>query len=173
MLLFTRGLRPYVQSQLLSDSPREIQTYYFSSGWYHRDATRSSMMLLSLSPACSANSVLQVMGRPTSVTNEYKRCSSSSLRRPSLSLSTANGLNTHIQLFALEKMAFSRLLTLISIAMAAVSVVEATQAMHRPDNYKSPPRTFDVNTDPHVQQVHKRATGKTQFAYFTNWYAFK
>lgn len=66
-------------------------------------------------------------------------------------------------------MAFSNLLSLLAIAMAAVSVVEATQAMHRPDNYKQPPRVFNTSTDPQIQSIHKRATGKTQFAYFTNW----
>jgi chitinase len=58
----------------------------------------------------------------------------------------------------------------LSFLSAILVSVEATRVMHRPENYKSPPNKVDTAKNPIVHKVHARATtGKTQFAYFTNW----
>ncbi|TFK47348.1 hypothetical protein OE88DRAFT_1714540 [Heliocybe sulcata] len=48
-------------------------------------------------------------------------------------------------------------------------MANATQVMQRPPNYKSPPNKVQTNSDPTIQTIHKRAGGKVQAAYFTNW----
>ena len=61
--------------------------------------------------------------------------------------------------------------TLVVIT-TCVLAVDATQVMHRPDHYDQAGRTNSIgNTTP--SQITKRATGKTQFAYFTNWGVYK
>lgn len=61
------------------------------------------------------------------------------------------------------------LMLLVAAAFAAVLTVSATQVMHRPVNYKDSPRNFTQGkAEPHI--IHKRATGKANMAYFTNWY---
>ncbi|PFH51661.1 carbohydrate-binding module family 5 protein [Amanita thiersii Skay4041] len=62
-----------------------------------------------------------------------------------------------------------RLFLLIAAALATLITVNATQVMHRPDRYKSPPNRFSIETNPETKIIHKRATSKTSFAYFTNW----
>lgn len=62
-----------------------------------------------------------------------------------------------------------RVLFLAAAACAVFVVVDATQVMHRPANYKSPPNKHDTATKVETKVVHKRATDKVQFAYFTNW----
>ncbi|ESK85470.1 glycoside hydrolase family 18 protein [Moniliophthora roreri MCA 2997] len=61
---------------------------------------------------------------------------------------------------------FSRILSLLS---AACVLVQATQVMHRPDNYKDTPNSFNIAVNPETKVIQKRATGKLQVAYFTNW----
>ncbi|KAF8908087.1 glycoside hydrolase superfamily [Gymnopilus junonius] len=55
------------------------------------------------------------------------------------------------------------------LAMYLVSIVDATQVMHRPARYKDAPNRFSVETDFKTNIMHKRATGKASIAYFTNW----
>ncbi|KAG5645943.1 hypothetical protein DXG03_004733 [Asterophora parasitica] len=64
---------------------------------------------------------------------------------------------------------FGRLLLLATMAFMAVAAVYGTQVMHRPDNYKAPPRTFPQEANPKTDIIHKRAGGKVSFGYFTNW----
>ena len=60
-------------------------------------------------------------------------------------------------------------LLLAVVGLTALLAVNATQVMHRPDNYKDAPRNGTVgHPTPHV--VHKRATAHANSAYFTNWY---
>jgi chitinase len=66
-------------------------------------------------------------------------------------------------------MAFSCLLYAVTLALAAFSIVEATQIMHRPENYKDAPNRFMIETNPKTNQIQRRATSKANFAYFTNW----
>ncbi|KAI0090629.1 glycoside hydrolase superfamily [Irpex rosettiformis] len=62
----------------------------------------------------------------------------------------------------------TKLLLIATLAFAAVFSVRATQVMHRPANYKAAPHNFtEGHATPHV--IHKRATGKVNMAYFTNW----
>lgn len=55
------------------------------------------------------------------------------------------------------------------VALAAMVAVEATQVMHRPDNYKDAAGTFKVESISKTNAVQKRAANKVSFAYFTNW----
>ncbi|KAF8649213.1 hypothetical protein AX16_005940 [Volvariella volvacea WC 439] len=64
---------------------------------------------------------------------------------------------------------FKRFLLLATIACGAFLVVDATQVMRRPDNYKEPIKAPEVEENPKVSVVTKRANGKASFAYFTNW----
>ena len=63
---------------------------------------------------------------------------------------------------------FRNAVLLAAVALAALLAVNATQIMQRPDNYTKVPKKAAVgNATPKV--VTKRATGKTNSAYFTNW----
>ncbi|KAL0958869.1 hypothetical protein HGRIS_014185 [Hohenbuehelia grisea] len=55
------------------------------------------------------------------------------------------------------------------LLVVAVLGVQATQVMHRPENYTAPLRTFKMEKNPETKIIQKRATGKVQVAYFTNW----
>lgn len=66
-------------------------------------------------------------------------------------------------------MALRNFLRAVTFVLAALSAVEATQVMHRPDAYKDAPRKFSIETDPKTHRIQKRATSKASFAYFTNW----
>lgn len=48
-------------------------------------------------------------------------------------------------------------------------MADATQVMHRPDNYMDPPRIPAVDPNAVVNRIQKRAGPKVSFAYFTNW----
>lgn len=65
---------------------------------------------------------------------------------------------------------FTRVLLATTAALAALLAVNATQVMSRPPNYKDAPHKLNTTTSAPVHVIHKRATGKQQFAYFTNWY---
>ncbi|KAF8874737.1 glycosyl hydrolases family 18-domain-containing protein [Infundibulicybe gibba] len=65
--------------------------------------------------------------------------------------------------------AFKRILHLATLTCAAIVFVNATQVMHRPDNYKSTPNSFQIEKSPKTNHIQKRASGKVSFAYFTNW----
>ncbi|OJT13445.1 Chitinase 1 [Trametes pubescens] len=54
------------------------------------------------------------------------------------------------------------------VALSALVVVNATQAMQRPDTFKDTPRKF-ATSEVKPQVIHKRAGSKVQAAYFTNW----
>lgn len=58
---------------------------------------------------------------------------------------------------------------LLFLLSALALMASATQVMQRPADYKDPPNKVQTNPDPQVQQIHKRASGKVQAAYFTNW----
>ncbi|KAE9407810.1 hypothetical protein BT96DRAFT_914466 [Gymnopus androsaceus JB14] len=58
---------------------------------------------------------------------------------------------------------------LVSILSFSGLHVCATQVMHRPAGFNSTPPTVTTETNPEIHVVHKRATTKTQVAYFTNW----
>ncbi|KAK7691604.1 hypothetical protein QCA50_005003 [Cerrena zonata] len=71
-------------------------------------------------------------------------------------------------------MAFSsnmrRVFLLLAVGFTALLAVNATQVMHRPDNFQSTPHKF-AEGDAEPKTIFKRAaaTGKVQAAYFTNW----
>lgn len=47
-------------------------------------------------------------------------------------------------------------------------VVNATEVMHRPDNFKSSPHTYaQGKSNPKI--ITKRSGAKVNMAYFTNW----
>ena len=54
------------------------------------------------------------------------------------------------------------------VALGAMLAVNATQVMQRPDNYKQTPKKAAMGS-PSAKVVTKRAIGKTNSAYFTNW----
>jgi len=60
-------------------------------------------------------------------------------------------------------------------ALAALAIlgnvlsIDATQVMHRPDNFNRTPNSFPMEAHPRVHTISKRAGGKVQTAYFTNW----
>jgi len=58
---------------------------------------------------------------------------------------------------------------LLLFAALALHCAEATQVMHRPDGYKDQPNDFKLEKAPKTNVVHRRANGKVNFAYFTNW----
>ena len=63
---------------------------------------------------------------------------------------------------------FRNAVLLAVVALAALLAVNATQIMQRPETYKQAPKKAAMgNATPKV--VTKRATGKTNSAYFTNW----
>ncbi|KAH0579107.1 hypothetical protein H2248_003260 [Termitomyces sp. 'cryptogamus'] len=64
---------------------------------------------------------------------------------------------------------FKRLLLLVLTASLVAVSVDATQIMHRPSTYKDPANTVQTDTTPKTKTITKRASGKTSFAYFTNW----
>ncbi|KAI0708099.1 glycosyl hydrolases family 18-domain-containing protein [Cerioporus squamosus] len=61
-----------------------------------------------------------------------------------------------------------RVLFVAAVALAALVVVDATQVMHRPAAYKDAPRKVATGAA-ETKVIHKRASGKVQAAYFTNW----
>ena len=62
------------------------------------------------------------------------------------------------------------LLALAATALAVFIAVDATQVMHRPDNYKEAPNRFTIERNPKTSVIQRRAAGtKVSFAYFTNW----
>ncbi|ETW75424.1 glycoside hydrolase family 18 protein [Heterobasidion irregulare TC 32-1] len=64
---------------------------------------------------------------------------------------------------------FTRLALLVAAVLAATSVVDATQVMHRPVNYKFRPEEFHAaSIEPQIVE-RSASTGKVQAAYFTNW----
>lgn len=63
---------------------------------------------------------------------------------------------------------FRRVLTLAIAVLTVGVVVNATQVMHRPDDYTEPPRKVATGNAT-AQVVYKRSTGNIQAAYFTNW----
>ncbi|KAI0646214.1 glycosyl hydrolases family 18-domain-containing protein [Trametes meyenii] len=63
-----------------------------------------------------------------------------------------------------------RVCLLVAVAFGALTLVSATEVMHRPSTFKNHPHnvTTQRKVNPHV--IHKRAGGsKVQAAYFTNW----
>ncbi|KAG6873710.1 hypothetical protein C0995_012174 [Termitomyces sp. Mi166 len=64
---------------------------------------------------------------------------------------------------------FKRFLLLGLVAFLAAVTVDATQIMRRPSTYKTPAKTVQTETSPKTKTITKRASGKTSFAYFTNW----
>lgn len=56
----------------------------------------------------------------------------------------------------------------IAVIVTCVLAIDATQVMKKPDGFDQAPRINPVG-DTTPNRVAKRATGKTQFAYFTNW----
>ncbi|KDR70278.1 hypothetical protein GALMADRAFT_894859 [Galerina marginata CBS 339.88] len=64
---------------------------------------------------------------------------------------------------------FKCLLLLVTISLAGIVIVDATQVMHRPERYKEAPNRFTIEKDPKTNVIHRRATGKASIAYFTNW----
>ncbi|KAF9524949.1 glycoside hydrolase superfamily [Crepidotus variabilis] len=62
-----------------------------------------------------------------------------------------------------------RLLSILVATLAVLIPVEATQVMHRPARYRGRPNILPVANDVKVNVIERRATGKTSFAYFTNW----
>ena len=64
---------------------------------------------------------------------------------------------------------FTRFALLVAAVLAATSVVDATQVMHRPANYKSrPDELHAASIEPQIVE-RSASTGKVQAAYFTNW----
>lgn len=63
----------------------------------------------------------------------------------------------------------SRTALVSALLATGILVAEATQSMHRPDNYKSAPNKFATEDNFETTTIHKRADAKTNFAYFTNW----
>ncbi|KAI0777588.1 glycoside hydrolase superfamily [Trametes elegans] len=63
---------------------------------------------------------------------------------------------------------FKRACFVAVAAMAALVVVDATEVMRRPVNFKDAPRKF-ATAEVKPQIIHKRANAKVQAAYFTNW----
>ncbi|KAJ3974696.1 glycoside hydrolase family 18 protein [Lentinula raphanica] len=58
---------------------------------------------------------------------------------------------------------------LVSLLSLSVLHVQATQVMHRPERFNTTPPAVTTEHDPATHVVQKRATTKTQVAYFTNW----
>ncbi|KAI0684658.1 glycoside hydrolase superfamily [Cytidiella melzeri] len=62
----------------------------------------------------------------------------------------------------------AKLLLFTLATFAIVFSVSATQVMHRPKDFKAPPRKYaQGNATAHV--IHKRAGAKVNMGYFTNW----
>jgi len=57
----------------------------------------------------------------------------------------------------------------LGLLAAGLLVADATQVMHRPDNYKDAPNVFQTAKIVNTTTIHKRAQEKVSFAYFTNW----
>ena len=72
---------------------------------------------------------------------------------------------------ALSSAVMKRVFLLAALALAvAVVLVDATQVMHRPSEYKESPKKVKTATEAETKVIHKRAGTKVQAAYFTNWY---
>jgi chitinase len=70
----------------------------------------------------------------------------------------------------MAQMTFKRIAFLVAVAFSALLVADATQVMHRPENYKNL-KINKVETSKNftVHHLERRATGKVSAAYFTNW----
>ena len=67
-------------------------------------------------------------------------------------------------------LSMKRVFYLATVALAAaVVVVDATQVMRRPAEYKETPNKVKTTTKAKTEVIQKRASSHTQFAYFTNW----
>jgi chitinase len=65
---------------------------------------------------------------------------------------------------------FRRLCLLAATALAVLIAVDATEIMHRPDNYKDAPNRSTIERNPKTSVIQRRGLGtKVSFAYFTNW----
>jgi len=65
---------------------------------------------------------------------------------------------------------FRRLFLLVVMMLPVLIAVNATQIMHRPDNYKEAPNLFTMERNPKTSDIQRRVAGtKVSFAYFTNW----
>ncbi|TDL20581.1 hypothetical protein BD410DRAFT_725659 [Rickenella mellea] len=62
-----------------------------------------------------------------------------------------------------------RILCAALVLYSVLGVVYGTEVMHRPGAYKNPPNRFSIAKNASVEVVHKRASGKVQAGYFTNW----
>ena len=69
----------------------------------------------------------------------------------------------------MARLSFSQLLSLATVAFMALVTVNGTQVMRRPDDFKSQKRSLPTNHGLDTDTLQKRASGKTTFAYFTNW----
>ncbi|KAJ3936331.1 MAG: glycosyl hydrolases family 18-domain-containing protein [Lentinula lateritia] len=58
---------------------------------------------------------------------------------------------------------------LVSLLSFSALHVHATQVMHRPERFNTTPPAVTTETNPEIHVIQKRATAKTQVAYFTNW----
>ncbi|GAW02136.1 glycoside hydrolase family 18 protein [Lentinula edodes] len=58
---------------------------------------------------------------------------------------------------------------LVSLLSFSALHVLATQVMHRPERFNTTPPVVTTETNPEIHVIQKRATAKTQVAYFTNW----
>ncbi|KII85595.1 carbohydrate-binding module family 5 protein [Plicaturopsis crispa FD-325 SS-3] len=58
---------------------------------------------------------------------------------------------------------------LVASLLASLVLVQGTQVMQRPADYKSPARVYSMEKTVHPHTIQKRDTGKVQAAYFTNW----
>lgn len=76
-------------------------------------------------------------------------------------------ITRHTRVMALSA-TLKRAFFLAVVALSALVVVNATQAMQRPDAFKDAPRKF-ATSEVKPQVIHKRAGSKVQAAYFTNW----
>lgn len=64
---------------------------------------------------------------------------------------------------------FKRFIALGALLSCTFLMADATQVMHRPDNYMDPPRIPAVDPNAVVNRIQKRDGPKVSFAYFTNW----
>ncbi|KAG6878469.1 hypothetical protein C0993_006311 [Termitomyces sp. T159_Od127] len=64
---------------------------------------------------------------------------------------------------------FKRVLLLGFVTLLVAVYVDATQIMHRPSTYKTPAKTVQTEKNPKTKIITKRSSGRTSFAYFTNW----
>ncbi|KAJ4477165.1 glycosyl hydrolases family 18-domain-containing protein [Lentinula aciculospora] len=58
---------------------------------------------------------------------------------------------------------------LVSLLSFSALHVHATQVMHRPERFNTTPPVVTTESNPETHVIQKRASAKTQVAYFTNW----